>query len=410
MTHQYIELDFIQIKQPIGLFYIGRINWADLIKIADADIRKIHEEDRKNDSFDSYLGIQRKIAPARIKEIGDYVNTIDATFPTSIILHIESKIKLLEGKELQEFDLDYIDDHLDQIEIVENIDIDPATRKLKIRISEKVARILDGQHRIEGLRYGFEDNSSETVPNFELNVTIFVDLDIDDQAQVFSVINKAQTKVNKSLVYDLYEYAKYRSPQKTSHDIVRLLNRMPESPFFKKIKILGTAENKEVETIAQATFVELILAYISKDPMKDRDTLKRKSLFEKGKLELLTDQAEKQKLIFRNLFINKKDEMILNTIWNYFKNVQDKWPEAWNINTEGNILNKSTGLIALMKFMRPVINSLNKQDQVIKYNDFKTIFDLIVIPDNSFSKETFIPGSSGQSSLLKELKAQSHIK
>jgi hypothetical protein len=184
---------------------------------------------------------------------------------------------------------------------------------------------------------------------------------------------------------------------------------MPESPFYKKIKILGTAENKVLETIAQATFVELIQTYISKDPMRDRDELKRKSLFGSHKLSLLTNDSEKKKWIFRNLFIQEKDEVIMNIIWNFFKNVQDKWPSAWQNNTEGNILNKSTGLIALMKFLRPVVINLNTMDSNISYEQFKTIFDKINIADDSFSKDTYVPGSSGQSKLLKELKAHSGL-
>jgi len=408
MDYQYLELDYIEIQQPLGTFYIGRIQWYDLLKIADADIRQIQREGDKDDSLDSYLGIQRKISPKRITEIAQYVNTIDATFPTGIILHIERSTKYLYNKELAEFDLDEIDNNLDKIIEVDNVIIDHDTRKLKIRNSEKIARILDGQHRIEGLKVGFSGHPLDDLPKFELNVTIFAGLDIDDQAQIFSVINKAQTKVNKSLVYDLYEYAKYRSPQKTSHDIVRLLNRMPESPFFRKIKILGTAETKQ-ETIAQATLVELILSYISKEPMKDRDVLKRKSFFEKKKLTLVTDIAEQEKLIFRNLFISEKDEIMLNTIWNFFQNVQNKWPISWNQNSQGNILNKSTGVIALMKFMRPVINKLKKYTDVVTYEEFKEIFDKINLRDESFSRDVYIPGSSGQSALLKELKIQSEL-
>jgi hypothetical protein len=77
MSDNFIELDFIKIEQPIGAFYIGNIDWNDLIKISEADIRKIEDEDRRSDSFDSYLGIQRKISPGRINEISQYVNTID---------------------------------------------------------------------------------------------------------------------------------------------------------------------------------------------------------------------------------------------------------------------------------------------------------------------------------------------
>ena len=82
---------------------------------------------------------------------------------------------------------------------------------------DNVARIINGQHRIAGLK-------SLRSRGFYVNVTRYiVDMDISDQANVFSTINLAQTKVSRSLVYDLYAYAKARSPQKTCHDISRLI-------------------------------------------------------------------------------------------------------------------------------------------------------------------------------------------
>lgn len=406
---EYITLPYIKVKQPIGDYFISSINYKDLIKIAEADIRKIDEEAQRDDSFDSYLGIQRKVSQNRVKEISEYVRTIDATFPTSIILHIESEEKFIHNKSISQYDPDYIDENIEDIEIIPNIIINADERVLMIRKNDKVARILDGQHRIEGLRQyilNYEDGLfPEGLGDFDLNITIFIDLDIDDQAQIFSVINKAQTKVNKSLVYDLFEYAKFRSPQKTAHDVVRLLNRMEGSPFYKRIKILGTAENSELETIAQATFVELIIEYISINPMADRDVLKRSSFFKKHSLKRLESENEIKKYIFRNLFIDEKDEIIFQNIWNFFEAVREKWPTSWEENKAGSILNKSTGIIALMRFYRSVVHKLDIYEGLIRVEDFNRIFNSILIEDGAFSKEIYLPGSSGQSRLLKELKS-----
>lgn len=407
MKNEYISLKFIKISQPIGDFFVSVMAWEDLIAIANADIRKIHEEDTRNDSFDSYLGIQRRISPNRIKEIGEYVNTVDATFPTSIILHINSSSKYIKGVEVDFESLENVDIYSDEIEVIDNIIIDNESAVLKIRRDDKVARILDGQHRMEGLRNGFQNNSEKR--RFDFNVTIFIDLDMDDQAQIFSIINKAQTKVNKSLVYDLYEYASTRSPQKTSHDIVRLLNKLNNSPFYKKIKILGTTENY-TETIAQATFVELIMGYISKNPMNDRDMLKRKVLFGKEKLHLLTDIREKKRLIFRNLFVLEKDEEIMKILWEYFSAVQERWPNSWNeINrNSGNILNKSTGLIALMRFLRDIYNYYYFNNDIPpSLEDYRRTFELVKIDD--FNKDVYIPGSSGQGKLYNDFIVMSKI-
>ena len=49
-----------------------------------------------------------------------------------------------------------------------------------------------------------------------------------------------------------------------------------KSPFYQRIKRLGVAtEGRFGETITQATFVQSLMKYISKNEMKDRDTYKR---------------------------------------------------------------------------------------------------------------------------------------
>jgi DGQHR domain-containing protein len=237
---EYIQVKCFEVNQPIGTFYVGTINWKDLLLISFADIRRLGNER----SLDNYLGIQRELSPKRVEELKKYVNTVDATFPTSVILAVESDVA----------------------------EFDPKRNVLKILADKEAAKIIDGQHRIKGPE-GFEGDK-----DFEVNVTVFVDLEIEDQAMVFATINLAQTKVNKSLVYDLYEYTKQRSPQKTSHNIVRILNSKEGSPFYKRIKILGSATPGLKQTITQATFVEALLRYVSGNPSRafdDRDILKR---------------------------------------------------------------------------------------------------------------------------------------
>lgn len=389
----YIGLQYIEVSQPIGSFYITSFNYQDLLSISYADIRRIDDEARDEDNFDTYLGIQRQVSNSRIKEIKEYIQTIDATFPTSIILHIKSAEEMLDGKPLRSFDEDYIDENRDRVVTIKNIFINQEERKLYVRRDENVAQIIDGQHRLEGFR-AYEENGLAPIP-FELNVTIFVDLDLDDQAQIFSVINKAQTKVNKSLVYDLYEYARFRSPQKTAHDVVRLLNRREDSPFYRKIKILGSAKDVEKETIAQATFAEAIIHLISKDPMKDRDDLRRETLFRKAKLDVLPIQT----YVFRHLFEEEKDEYIAKNLLNYFSAVLKRWPISWGEKAEGNILNKSTGLLALMRLFKDIVNMIGVYDNEIEESSFASYLNRIEIADGGFNRIEFVPGTSGQSKL-----------
>ena len=361
-----IDCNYIKIQQPIGVFYIAAIDWADIIEIAHADIRRIETKEKRD--VETYLGIQRELSPNRVNEIARYVKLIDATFPTSIILSIRQA------------------------------DIRIEATKLIINKSKDVAKIIDGQHRIEGIKKGYDSSNGP----FQLNVTIFVEMDLEDQAIVFSTINKAQTKVNKSLVYDLYEFAESRSPQKTCHNIARLLNK-EDSPFKDKIKVLGRAEDKEKETITQATFVESLIKYISKDPMSDRDMLKR------GKRLNRVEGKEEKIYFLRNLFIEESDDKIAKIIWNYFDAVKKKWPDAWNTTKTGNILNKSTGFSALMRFFKDSYLSFGRIGDVVTVDEFYSIFSKITLENSDFNPEKYKPGQSGQAQLYTDLRRESGL-
>lgn len=390
----YLSLKYIEVEQPIGKFIITKMSWKELATIASADIRRIVVENENSD-VGSYLGIQREVKEGRVREIADYVKTLDATFPTSIILSVNSISYILKGRNISVTEYAQLDDASSVIQ-EENIRFKDGM--LEIRESEAIANILDGQHRIEGLKRAFNNSNNLETKNFELNVTIFVDIDIDDQAQIFSVINKAQTKVNKSLVYDLYEYAKYRSPQKTAHDIVRLLNKMEFSPFHNRVKILGITNNKN-ETIAQATLAELIIGYISKEPMKDRDLIKRKK-----KLQSL----DKSRYIFREFFISQEDEQIALLIMNFFSIVKQKWPKSWN---EDSILCKTTGVIALFRLMKDIIASIpidfNDPEYLHMVNEsYENYFRKIDIKDGDFTSDKFPSGAVGQYGLYAQFRTK----
>jgi DGQHR domain-containing protein len=228
----------MKITQPIGEFYVGAMKAKDLVEIAWFDIRQL---DRRQGNVDSYLGIQRRLNEARVKELAQYVNTVDATFPTAVILAVDEVCASASpldcspatGGNFYQLTLSNRPGEFDDSETV---------------LFREIARVIDGQHRIAGLK----DYTGEA-DAFQINVAVFVGADIADQANIFSTVNLAQTKVNRSLVYDLFEYAQSRSPEKTCHDVAILLDREKGSPFSLRIKRLGTAtEGRSAETLGQS--------------------------------------------------------------------------------------------------------------------------------------------------------------
>ena len=133
--------------------------------------------------------------------------------------------------------------------------------------------------------------------------------------------------------------------------------------------------------------------------MADRDDLRRDSLFQKAKLEELPDA----KFVFRRVFKEGKDEYIVKNLLNYFGAVSSKWSKSWNEKSGGNILNKSTGLLALMRLYRDIVNQIGRYDIVISEAEFFDYFRKIDLADESFDKATYIPGTSGQSLLYHKM-------
>ena len=216
---------------------------------------------------------------------------------------------------------------------------------------------------------------------------------------VFSTINLKQTKVTKSLAYDLFEYAESRSPQKTAHNIAKLMNFKSESPFYDRLKILGKASDSERQVITQATFVDRLLRMISNDPMRDRDIIKRG-----GRLELVAGK-EKEKFVFRNRFIREKDAETAKILWNYFAAVSKRWNSAWNDFDRGRILCRTTGFAALMRLLPDIFVKLSTDvdKNLPSVDDFYDLFEKSSLKDQEFTSDQFKPGSSGEGELYRRL-------
>ena len=372
-----IEYKFpcLRASQPIGDMFIASMPFEQLVKISYFDVRRVMQEQR---DVERYLGIQRPLEDARVKSLSEYVNYKDASFPTSVILAIDEDYSSF--------------DEATNTMTVSNCKVGEDRPSIPIR---HIAKVIDGQHRIAGLKA----YQGET---FDVSVTLFVGADIADQAHVFATVNLEQTKVRKSLVYDLFALARTRSPQKTCHNIAVALDRDSESAFYKKIKRLGFAtEGRTFEPITQATFVEALLPYISNEPKNDRDALLR------GKPLQKTNEENMHELIFRNLFIDEEDLKITEVVSNYFDAVRAKWPTAWEERGRRMMLNRTNGFRALMRFLRHAYLDVAVPGDVPSTKKFsENVFANIDLRDADFSVDNFEPGSTGEAKLFRVLRGK----
>lgn len=387
---QEIRLDVIAVRQPIGEFYVASMTARDLVSISYSDVRRLVNEDR---DIERYLGIQRPLSKSRVKDIRRYISGKDATFPTSVIVAVDERcIEFAED-----------DQHCGMV-LLRSFPGDDDAGEDEIPF-EMMAKVIDGQHRIAAFMNDNGEYSYEGDDDFELNVVIFVGADVSEQANVFATVNLAQTKVNKSLVYDLTGLAETPSPQKTCHNVAVALDSESSSPLFQRIKRLGTATpGRKYEPLTQAGFVESLLPFVSSDPVGDRialldgQTLKKASGFELGKRP------------FRNLFVSGREVDIAEILYNYFTAVRKKWPKSWDAPKEsGNLLPRSNAFKALMKYLREDVYPDIVGDRyglIPSAKEFSPYFKDISVEDEDFRAKNFVPGSGGQSTFLKILRGE----
>jgi len=286
------QIDVIEVTQPIGTFYIGKIAARDLTDIFVA-IRHSENQD----------GVQRDLKEKRVKEIAQYCDDPDATFPTPIIISVRTTKteRIISNKNTKGLVFEYDDE-------------------------TRFAEVLDGQHRIEGI-------SKNLAFNYDLVIVIMFDLTKEEQAYVFSTINSNQVKVERSTIYDLFGLFLSRSPYKTCHEIARLLNSDENSPFYNRLKMLGKREDVS-QSLSQGTFVNYLVKLISKDPEKDAIQIKRNE-----ELKSITSRP------FRKYFVENRDDIILKILSNYYSAISEVFLKEWT-NPELYILSKTTGYVA----------------------------------------------------------------
>ncbi|NSX84332.1 DGQHR domain-containing protein [Agrobacterium tumefaciens] len=381
MTADVIKFAAVKMVQPIGELFVGKIPASALARLAKADIRRITSREMERMS-----GIQRGLNTGRVAEIKNYIETSDASFPNAFILNLNSAY--LKARPL-------------------SIDVGCGDEQIycfEVDVGEGAFSIIDGQHRLSGFQ-------GANVGDFDLIVSFFIDLPVEDQAYLFSTINVTQQKVNKSLVYDLFDVSETRSPQKTAHTLSKALNTDEDSPLYRRIKLLGLAPKFEDEVLyraplSQGAVAAKIVELISSNPMADRDIYRRGGTIDPE------DKSGNEVLIFRTFFAEDKDWAILKVLKNYFKAVADAFPTLWS--SPDNPLAKTIGYGALMRLLVDVYK-VGVQRGELSYNFFREIMEEIrkasEIPGQpKIDFDTFAAAGSGESKLYKQLYTWSGIK
>lgn len=343
-----IEVKALRVEQPLGVYYVAILPANVLLEVAFSDV--LSASLREGGGSYDLDGTQRLMQPKRLQLIADYINREDSAFPNSIILaaNFRKEDGLIEDEEPE---------HEDAVDVLSKRwtvdEKDDGCCILRIPTREKLAAIIDGQHRL----FAFVDARPQ---RWEMNLicSIFLDLPKPYQAQLFATINSTQKPVDKSLTYELFGYnldeeeEQFWSPDKLAVFLTRRLSTDEGSPLKGRILV---APKKDVALsqmsaatswkVSTAVVVEGIMRLFTSNPKKDTTNLLEG---ERKKRDAL-GPLRKDKSPLRKAYLEHQDTVIYTMTLNFLIACNDVF---WQPAKDGSFITKTVGVQALFDILR----------------------------------------------------------
>lgn len=392
-----IEVKALRVEQPLGVYYVAVLPASVLLDVAYSDVLSASLRDT-GESYD-LDGTQRLVQPKRLRLITDYINREDAAFPNTIILAANFR---KEDGLIEDLEEDFDDDRNTEVEPWTVEEVSDGYYVLKIPTSEKLAAIIDGQHRL----FAFVDARRERL-DMNLICSIFLDLPKPYQAQLFATINSTQKPVDKSLTYELFGYnldeegEDYWSPDKLAVFLTRRLGTDEKSPLKGRIHIapkkdealsrLGDGTSWKVST---AVVVEGIMRLFTSNPKKDTTNL----LDGERKQRLALPPLRKDRSPLRQAYLESQDAVIYTMTLNFLIACDSVF---WKKAQSSSFITKTVGVQALFDILRLLAAEAYQQRNISTVYFSEKLHDAGEI---DFSSETFRNASgSGRSTIKKAI-------
>ena len=313
-----IEIPAFLLEQPIGKFYVGKIKSSILIKMCTKDMRTLGGE------YDLY---QRKLNQSRVPALKSYMQYSRATFPNGIILNAKNGISFDAEKNI-----------------------------LRVDEREDAFFIIDGQHRIEALKYYKGEKP------FDICIIIFDNISIDDQTEIFVTVNSEQKKVNPTIKQNLKGNDSVDTPEKVVRKIAIALNSDKESPLFNRINFSDEEARRDELKLSLASFMRPIIKkmYKIEKNYEIKDVLLHNG---NNRLDLKEGDFGLNKPLWY-FYVNAMDDILYIMLLNFFTAIQDVFQSDWK--NKDSLISKTTGFDALIMLFCKVLE-INKTEMSYQY-------------------------------------------
>lgn len=302
--------------------YAFFIKGSDIVKIAD-----ISRLDR--DEKDAIKGFQRPEIRSHVKGIIDYLNQGSVLFPNAIILAMSPEVRFSASRGTKSTG----DSGISQSGTLTIPTYDEGQR---------VAWIVDGQQRSIALSQA--NNKEISVP-----VIAFIADNIETQREQFILVNKAKPLPTRLINELLPETNRIILPRelasrKTPSELCNVLNRDPNSPFYKIIKRASDKGGNKGAVITDTAVIAVIRNSIN-NPL--------------GALAPYKSNSKE----------NADIESMYQILITYWSSVRETFSDAWGKEPQQSRLMHSAGIVAMGVLMDKIygrLQNLNEASKIIK--------------------------------------------
>jgi DGQHR domain-containing protein len=315
-----IKVPFFEVAQGKRTFYLTKLPAEVVTKISYAAVRGRDEESG---------AIQRVLNTSRISGIKAFT-LAGGDYPNAIVLNWVSQSNQLKR----------------------------LTKQISFSDEINSAQIIDGQHRVAGIREAIEER--QAIGDLELPVVIYTGLTTKECADIFLAINEEQKPAPRSLVFDLFGLASRELVDPAAvraRDIALFLNDEESSPYYGEIKLPGGKIRKG--GIALSTAVVAI-----------KPLVEEKGTFDQIGLSNLEDQ----KRVVLNLFLA----------------IQEKYGNQWV--DKDNAFLWAAGFAAALQFLHLKLMPYCSGKQSFEK---RTIADVIALNEDTLVRQSDLKGFGG---------------
>jgi len=275
--------------------------------------------------LDENNGYQRPATPSRVKKLGNLLHrnqVEEKNFPMpTAVLFSDRGVNINYGDDYIEFD------------------------------SNDCFPIIDGQHRISGLRYAIEEKNNEILGYWEYPVVIIHELEKIKEMQQFSVVNSTAKSVNTALVnYQLSQIQEAMGDESLKENekwrvigakILKNLNSNKNSIWFERILMPDQHKYSQKE--------------INDDPTKAKKRITTATSFIVSLRPIISNS---EKNILRGKNINEKVEVLTRVVEAWWSALSELMPDAFE-NPSNYVIQKTAGIFSMHLVLRDKLYAAN---------------------------------------------------